>query len=87
MDKKKPYSSVRGTPINPNTAKARTDYLISYNAVSAVLWSAVLSQVVGTILLQGADKVYNNAAEFTRLVQSLAVMEVIHSAAGRHRCG
>ena len=78
----KPYSSVRGKPIGSDTAKARNDYLVAYNGISAIMWSAVLSQVIGTVVLYGWEKVFDRASEFTQLVQSLAALEVLHSAAG-----
>ena len=78
----RPYSSVRGKPIGDDTVKARNDYLIAYNGISAIMWSAVLSQVIGTIFMRGWGKVFENASDFTRMVQSLAVLEVVHSAAG-----
>jgi very-long-chain (3R)-3-hydroxyacyl-CoA dehydratase len=78
----RPKSSVKGKPIGENTVKARNDYLISYNAVSAILWSSVLSLVLGTAVTKGIGQVFDNAADFTRMVQSLAVLEILHSAAG-----
>ena len=78
----RPYSSVRGKPIGEDTAKARNDYLIAYNGISAIMWSAVLSQVIGTFVLRGWGRVFENASDFTRMVQTLAILEVVHSAAG-----
>lgn len=79
----KPYSSVRGQPVGPDAKKARNDYLIAYNGISAIMWSAVLAQVIGTVVMQGWEKVFSNAANFTRMVQTMAVMEIVHSAAGK----
>jgi very-long-chain (3R)-3-hydroxyacyl-CoA dehydratase len=78
----RPKSSVKGKPIGENKVKARNDYLISYNAVSAILWSSVLSLVLGTAITKGIDNVFDHAANFTRMVQSLAVLEIIQSATG-----
>jgi very-long-chain (3R)-3-hydroxyacyl-CoA dehydratase len=62
--------------------KARNDYLISYNAVSAIMWAAVLGWVVLTATIHGTGKVFANAANFTRMVQTLAALEIAHSLTG-----
>lgn len=62
--------------------KGRNDYLISYNAVSAIMWAAVLGWVVLTATFHGTDKVFANAANFTRMVQTMAGLEVAHSLTG-----
>ena len=62
--------------------KGRNDYLISYNAVSAIMWAAVLGWVVLTVTMHGTGKVFANAANFTRMVQTMAGLEIAHSLTG-----
>jgi very-long-chain (3R)-3-hydroxyacyl-CoA dehydratase len=65
-------------------ADLKRQYLISYNAICAALWFGVLAKV----LMWGAHgglesgEVYKESEEFTRLSQSVAVLEVLHSAIG-----
>jgi very-long-chain (3R)-3-hydroxyacyl-CoA dehydratase len=63
--------------------KGRNDYLISYNAVSAIMWAAALGWVVLTVAMHGTGKVFANASNFTRMVQTMAGLEVAHSLTGR----
>lgn len=57
-------------------------YLISYNLVSAILWTAVLGRVLLLIPLVGFQHVYGGVGDFTKWTQTLAVAEVVHSALG-----
>lgn len=65
-------------------AYLKRQYLTSYNAISAALWFGVL----GRVLLFGQyhgikdGHVYEESERFTRLTQSLALLEVVHSAIG-----
>ncbi|KAF2681581.1 PTPLA-domain-containing protein [Lentithecium fluviatile CBS 122367] len=82
------------TPINEiNGAYLKRQYLISYNAISAALWFGVLGRVAmwgyhgslykGGWLSEGANEgVYEASERYTRLTQTLAVMEVVHSFIG-----
>ncbi|KAI1413597.1 PTPLA-domain-containing protein [Hypoxylon sp. FL1857] len=60
----------------------KNGYLILYNAVSAVLWSVVLSRVVGTNLASSPQQAYPVVGEFCKWTQTLAGMEVLHSLLG-----
>ena len=63
-------------------------YLLAYNAASAIFWGAVLLKVVKIGSAKGLEsalaggKVYEGTEEFARLVQSAAVLEVVHSLVG-----
>lgn len=59
-----------------------SQYLISYNLVSALLWIAVLGRVILLVPLVGFQSVYGGVGEFTKWTQTAAVMEILHSALG-----
>ncbi|KAI9744789.1 MAG: hypothetical protein M1818_001714 [Claussenomyces sp. TS43310] len=70
-------------PAKPlQSSSAKTQYLILYNFVSAVLWLVVLGRVVLLIPLVGFGRVYGGVGQFTKWTQTLALMEVVHAAAG-----
>ncbi|KAF2646179.1 PTPLA-domain-containing protein [Massarina eburnea CBS 473.64] len=62
----------------------KRQYLLGYNAVCAALWFGVLGRVLmfGTTYGLKSGDVYQESERFTRLSQSLAVLEVLHSAVG-----
>lgn len=60
-------------------------YLVAYNFLSGMLWFAVLSRVLTLGKLEGGfetGRVYDETEEFARLVQTGAVLEVVHSLVG-----
>ncbi|PVH97531.1 PTPLA-domain-containing protein [Periconia macrospinosa] len=65
-------------------AYLKNQYLISYNAISAALWFGVLGRVLMFGHYYGLESgdVYEESERYTRLTQSLAVMEIVHSAIG-----
>ncbi|CAI6341006.1 unnamed protein product [Periconia digitata] len=65
-------------------AYLKNQYLISYNAISAALWFGVLGRVAihGQYYGLSDGHVYEESERYTRLTQSLAVLEVVHSAIG-----
>ncbi len=65
------------------TRSLKTQYLILYNLVSAVLWVAVLGRVILLVPLVGFENVHGGVGEFAKWTQTLAVLEVVHSALGR----
>lgn len=70
-------------PIKPLQSNSpRTQYLIIYNAVSALLWLVVLGRVVGLVPLVGFGTTYAGVGQFTKWTQTLALMEVVHAATG-----
>jgi very-long-chain (3R)-3-hydroxyacyl-CoA dehydratase len=76
----------------PQPAKPRSGpkglnkiYLLAYNLVSGVLWFSVLSRVLTIGKLEGnfeSGRVYDETEQFARLVQTGAVLEVLHSLLG-----
>ncbi|KAK6438715.1 hypothetical protein LTR95_005076 [Oleoguttula sp. CCFEE 5521] len=64
------------------TNSTTNGYLILYNAISAALWANILTQVLVLALGEGYGGVFEGTDEFVRVVQSLAGMEVVHSAIG-----
>lgn len=60
----------------------KTQYLISYNLVSAVLWVAVLGRVILLIPLVGFENVAGGVGEFAKWTQTFAILEVVHSGSG-----
>lgn len=66
-----------GASLNPKTL-----YLIAYNLVSAALWSVVLYRTATTYPAGGPRAVFRELDEYTRRTQTLALLEVVHSALG-----
>ena len=62
--------------------RLQVQYLVSYNLVCAVLWTAVLGRVILLIPLVGFANVYGGVGQFTKWTQTLALLEVGHSASG-----
>ena len=63
-------------------ARTSTNYLIAYNFMSALLWFAVLGRVILLIPLAGFENVYGGVGQFVKWTQTLAFLEVLHSAVG-----
>ena len=63
----------------------RTVYLVSYNALSAILWGIILLRTGRIALLSpaGLGGVYATLGWFTRMVQTAAGLEVVHAAVGK----
>lgn len=57
-------------------------YLISYNALSAALWSVVLVRTAQTFATAGPEAVYPAVGEWTKWTQTLAGLEIVHSVLG-----
>lgn len=64
----------------PQRTSFKTQYLIAYNLTSALLWSAVLGRVLLLIPSVGYANVYSGVGEFAKWTQTLALLEVVHSA-------
>ncbi|MCJ1230108.1 hypothetical protein MMC12_006779 [Toensbergia leucococca] len=60
----------------------KTQYLILYNLISAILWLAILGRVILLVPLVGFSNVYGGVGGFAKWTQTLAVLEVVHSALG-----
>jgi hypothetical protein len=57
-------------------------YLILYNLVSAFLWFCVLARVLIILSSAGPAYVHDGVGSFARWVQTLATLEIVHSALG-----
>lgn len=66
--------------------RQQTQYLIAYNLVCAILWTAVLGRVILLIPLVGFENVVGGVGEFVRWTQTLALLEIVHSVIGRKPC-
>lgn len=62
--------------------RLQTQYLTLYNFISAILWLAILGRVVLLVPLVGFKNVYGGVGSFAKWTQTLALLEVVHSAAG-----
>jgi very-long-chain (3R)-3-hydroxyacyl-CoA dehydratase len=47
-----------------------------------ILWLAVLGRVVLLVPMVGFGRVYQGAGNFTKWTQTMALLEVVHSAVG-----
>ncbi|QIW95232.1 hypothetical protein AMS68_000750 [Peltaster fructicola] len=74
--------TTRKTPGEKATAKSKNYYLIAYNFVSAGLWAVVLGRTVLLATTRGYAVVYPELFEYVKYVQTLAVLEILHAAAG-----
>ena len=77
-------SDERRTPARKplRSSNPKTQYLILYNFVCAVLWTVVLGRVLLLVPLVGFGRVYAGVGHFTKWTQTLALLEVVHSAVG-----
>lgn len=66
----------------PKGTTAAQNYLLAYNAASALLWTAVLGRVTLLVPLVGITNVFGGVDDFVRWVQTLALAEVAHAAFG-----
>ncbi|PVH86779.1 PTPLA-domain-containing protein [Cadophora sp. DSE1049] len=64
------------------SSSPKTQYLILYNFVNAVLWLTVLGRVVLLVPLVGFGRVYPGVGRFCKWTQTLALLEVVHAAVG-----
>lgn len=81
-------SSSSSTPASlsrplPSTV-SRQQYLILYNLVSALLWLVVLGRVVSLTYLVGYDNIHGGIGDFAKWTQTLAILEIVHSALGQY---
>ena len=69
------------TPAKPPSSAAA--YLFLYNFASSLAWGAVLSRAITYSVADGPEAVYPAVGKFTRVTQTMACMEVLHSLFGR----
>lgn len=62
--------------------RLQIQYLVGYNLVCALLWIAVLGRVILLVPLVGFENVYGGVGELAKWTQTLAVLEIGHSALG-----
>lgn len=58
------------------------EYLTAYNSVCALLWFSVFGRVVLLIPITGYESIYEAAGDITKWTQTVAVLEILHSAFG-----
>jgi len=79
-----PSSKRRPGPKPLRSSSPRTQYLILYNFISALLWLIVLGRVVLLVPLVGFGRTYDGVGTFAKWTQTLAVLEILHAATGKH---
>ena len=62
--------------------RLKKSYLVAYNFASAIAWAAVLGLVIKALLLGGPPAVHLSVSNFTRVTQTFALLEVLHSLFG-----
>jgi len=72
-------------PSATSPASTKKNYLIGYNLLNAVLWASVVGRVVLITSMVGYRDLYKGTGNFVRFTQTLALLEVVHSALGRFR--
>lgn len=83
-DPNSPSDELRVPALKPLRSNSpRTQYLILYNFVSAILWLVVLGRVVLLVPLVGFERTYAGVGIFAKWTQTLALLEVVHAATGK----
>jgi hypothetical protein len=67
----------------PASSPIANSYLVVYNAASAAGWLIILVRTLMILAQFGPRYVFLGVGERTRLTQTLAVMEILHSVFGR----
>ena len=75
-------SQERPPPPPLTKGEVAKEYLTAYNSISALLWLSVLGRVVVILPVTGVESVYEAAGDFTKWTQTVAVLEILHSAFG-----
>ena len=74
--------NTRSTSTSTSNRRLQTQYLVYYNLACAVLWFAILGRLILLVPLVGFANVYGGIGGFTKWTQTLALLEVGHSALG-----
>lgn len=70
-------------PIRPLTRNdVVKEYLSAYNSVCALLWLSIFGRVVLLVPITGFESVYAGAGDFAKWTQTVAMLEILHSAFG-----
>ncbi|KAK9236870.1 tyrosine phosphatase-like protein [Lipomyces kononenkoae] len=84
--KQNPTTTTTQTPPVRSSARkklsAKNFYLLEYNVISSFFWGAVFFRVALIAYLLGPENVAEGTAEFTKWVQTGALLEIVHSAVG-----
>jgi hypothetical protein len=84
MDSRDASSAMRKPAPKPlQSSSPKTQYLILYNFVSAILWLIVLGRVVLLVPIVGFGRMYPGVGRFAKWTQTMALLEVVHAATGR----
>jgi len=59
-------------------------YLANYNAISAFFWFNIPLRLIQLYLKFGKGHIYEGTADYVRYVQTVAILELVHSATGTH---
>ena len=81
QDTRSPSVKKRG-PKPLQSSNRKTQYLILYNFVSALLWLVVLGRVLLLVPLVGFGRLYPAVGTFVKWTQTMALLEVVHAALG-----
>jgi very-long-chain (3R)-3-hydroxyacyl-CoA dehydratase len=68
---------------SPASNSLKANYLLGYNAVSMFAWLSLLWHAGLTLKVWGFEYVHPHVDVFWKVTQSLAVLEIVHSAFGR----
>lgn len=73
---------------NASRTSLKTKYLIGYNLVSAGLWVAILHRVIlESAINKNPEGLYAVVGTWARWVQTLALLEILHSMFGKNKRG
>lgn len=75
-------SQGRPSPRSLTKGEVAKEYLTAYNAICALLWLSVFSRTVVILPITGVESVYEAAGDFTKWTQTVAILEILHSAFG-----
>jgi very-long-chain (3R)-3-hydroxyacyl-CoA dehydratase len=67
----------------PASNSLKANYLLGYNAVSMFSWLSLLWHAGLSLKVGGLEYVHPQVDIFWKVTQSLAVLEIVHSAFGR----
>ncbi|KAL9038289.1 MAG: hypothetical protein Q9180_003229 [Flavoplaca navasiana] len=75
-------SQRRPSPPPLTKGEIAKEYLTAYNAICALLWLSVFGRTVVILPITGIESVYEAAGDFTKWTQTVAILEILHSAFG-----
>jgi very-long-chain (3R)-3-hydroxyacyl-CoA dehydratase len=79
--------SQSSTSLAARRTSPKTKYLITYNAISALLWLTILTRTLTHAYPPRPLTLYSSTGTFARLTQTLALLEIVHAALGVVRAG